>query len=616
MEQIFISILNRSLTAAYCAVIVLCIRMCIRRLPKVYSYVLWLVVFVRLAVPFSLESVYSIVRVSSSPVPADIGMEQTPHIATGIGQLDYTANRILAWSLPQTDAAASVNPMQVVLSAASWIWLTVSAALTAYWVVSYLALKHRLKDAAWTEGDVWMTDKIPVPFVMGILKPCIYLPPGLSEKERACVISHEQVHVRRRDYLVKQLAYVIVCVHWFNPMAWLSLWLMCRDMELSCDEAVLKHSGLDGEQRLLYKKEYAAVLLTLAGGRKVRLSGPLFFGTKNVKGRIQNVLSYRKYGKFVTCVSVVLILLATVGLMGNRKVSWSEDPYISVTIYRYDAGSNTIKSSYDIVQKGVPAFQELDGLLAAHCDKVVFHSLKAGNDFLNGAGECIVIRRDNREGFCVRGNGSAALCKADGSVYEYRLKDGKQLFQEIEDLLKVYGIEVRTVTGASMIKGEICARLKADGYSDVCWIPEEYWAGIEGIDSREQAYPIIAASDRVWEDESKNRNAVSAAVYCLTEDGLKEVGTLESSSTAMPLCYDKTGIYCGSHQMGNRCIINTETWEWEIAEWVSVDYYEDPEGTYYYGLGDAVRESAEEEWDAFWNRKFLAAVLMHFEELP
>lgn len=488
MEQIFISVLNRSLTAAYCAVIVLCIRMCIQRLPKVYSYALWLVVFVRFAVPFSLESVYSIVRVSSSPVPADIGMEQTPHITTGIGQLDYTANRILAWSLPQTDAAASVNPMQVVLSAASWIWLAVSAALTAYWVVSYLVLKHRLKDAVWTEGDIWMTDKIPVPFVMGILKPCIYLPSGLSEKERACVISHEQVHVRRRDYLVKQLAYVIVCVHWFNPMAWISLWLMCRDMELSCDEAVLKHSGLDGEQRLIYKKEYAAALLALAGCRNVRLSGPLFFGTKNVKGRIQNVLAYRKYGKFVTCVSAVLILLAAVGLMGNRKVT----------------------PNYD----------------------------------------------------------------------------------------------------------EVCARLKADGYSDVCWIPEEYWAGIEGLDSGEQACPVIAASDWVWEDERGNRNAVSAAVYCLTEEGLKEVGTLESTSTAMPLCYDNTGIYCGSHQMGNRCTINTKKWEWEIAEWVSVDYYEDPEWAYYYGLGDTVRESDKEEWDAFWNRKFLAAAVMHFEELP
>lgn len=490
MEQIFTSVLNRSLTAAYCVVVVLCIRICIRRFPKVYSYALWLVVFVRFAVPFSLQSVHGIVRISSRAIPADIGLEQEPHIETGIGQLDYAANRILAWSLPQTDAAVSVNPMQVVLSVAAWIWLAVAAVLTAYWVVSYLRLKRRLKEAVWVERDIWTTDKISVPFVMGILKPRIYLPPGLSEKERACVISHERVHVRRLDYLVKQLAYVVACFHWFNPMVWLALWLMCRDMELSCDEAVLRHSGLDGEQGLLYKKEYAAALLTLACGKTVRFSGSLFFGMKNVKGRIRNALAFQKQGKFMTCVSVMLLFLASIGLMGSRKVSLSD------------------------------------------------------------------------------------------------------------------------------YKDEVCARLKEDGCTDVCWIPEEYWAGIEGLAGREQAYPIIVASDGVWENESGDRHTICATVYCLTEEDLKEVGTLDSSSSAMPLCYDMTGIYCGSHQMGNRCTINTKTWACETAEWVSVDYYEDSEGVYYYGLGDAVQKSTQEEWDAFWNRRFLAAEVMAFEVLP
>ena len=380
--------------------------------------------------------------------------------------------------------------MQVVLSVAAWIWLAVASVLAACWVFSYLRLKRRLKDAVWMEGEIWTTDKMSVPFVMGILKPRIYLPIGLSEKERACVIRHEQVHVRRRDYLIKQLAYGIVCFHWFNPMAWIALWLMCCDMEMSCDEAVLKHSGLDGEQGLLYKKEYAAALLTLACGRSVWLSGPLFFGMKNVKGRIQNVLAFRRQGTFMTCVSVILFLLAAVGLMGSRKIPLSDD------------------------------------------------------------------------------------------------------------------------------QDEICARLKAEGYTDVCWISEECWAGIEGLAGSAHAYPVIAASDAVWESGSGERYTICAALYCFTEDGLKAVGTLDSSSTAMPLCYDKTGIYCGSHQMGNRCTINTETWTCETAEWVSVDNYEDPEGAYYYGLGDVVRKSTKEEWDAFWDGQFLAAEVMEFEALP
>lgn len=602
LENIFINVFNMSLTAAYCAGIVLCIR----RLPKLYSYALWLVVFLRLAVPFSLESVYSLVRINSSAVPTNIGLEQTPQIRTGLGQLDSTANRFIAMAAPQTEVAASVNPLQIVIGAAAWVWLIVAAGLLCYGAVSYGLLKYRIKDAKQVEGKVYVTKQIQTPFVMGLLKPRIYLPQGLSGRERAYVISHEQVHLKRHDYLVKQLAFAIVCFHWFNPMAWVSLMMMCRDMELSCDEQVLRASGLDGERRILYKKEYAAALLSMASGRQIRLSGPLFFGNGNVKGRIQNVLSFRRRGRIVTCVSVLLLIAAAAGLMGNRKPTPSDSEYISVTSWWYDAASNDVKSQETIVKKEEQEFQELAALLEKYYYKVTFHSLSAQNDYLYGAGRSIVLKGDSGDGFCVRDNGSAAICKAGGSLYEYGLKDGMSAFHEIEELLAKYD----TAYGADDIE----AFLASAGYTHACRIPEEYWAGIEGLSDGEKAYPILLATDGVYDNRDGNTAAVYAALYCLTEDGMKEIGEVSSGGTAYPLSYDKEGIYLNGNHNGNRCVIDTKTWELTVAEGVEVVYGSDGDEAYYATSNGEVRDSDMEEFEAFWG-KHADTVVMNFEEL-
>ena len=488
MEKIFINVLNMSLTAAYCAGIVLCIRLCIRRLPKIYSYVLWLVVFFRFMVPFSLEGVYSFVRISNRAIPADIGLKQMPQITTGLKQIDDTANRFISITLAQPDATASVNPLQIVISAAAWIWLAVAAGLLCYGVISYCLLKHRIKDAVHVGGKVYVTKRIPTPFVMGILKPRIYLPYGLSDKECEYIVSHEQVHLKRYDYLVKQSAFIIACFHWFNPMVWISLSMMCRDMELSCDEQVLRTVRPDGEERIAYKKEYAAVLLTMAGGRRIQLSGPLFFGSGNVRSRIQNVLAFKKRGKIMTYVSVILIALAAVGLMGSRK---------------------------------------------------------------------------------------------------------PEILQE-EDINAV---------------------LKSAGHTYICQIPEEYWAGIEGLNDGDKTYPIILGTDGVYDNRDGNMAAIDAAIYCLTGDGLKEIGEVSSGGTAYPLSFDREGIYLEGNHAGNRCVINTKTWELEVAEGVEVVYDSNGNESYYYTLNGEVHDSNMEAFNAFWD-KYSDVIVMDFYLLP
>ncbi len=486
MEAIFLNILNMSLTAGYCAGIVLCIRqLFIRHFPKVYSYILWLVVFARLALPFSYETIYSFVPIRSKTIPTNISVIH--QMSAGNGQMHSAANELFSTPFINADVAAGGNRLQIAVCVAAWVWLAAAVGLVCYGIVSYNILKYKLKESVQTQGQIYESNKIPSPFVMGFIKPRIYLPAGLSGKEREYVLCHEQVHIKRCDYLVKQIAFLIVCVHWFNPMAWISLWFMCRDMELSCDEQVLKAFGRNSEQIMPYKKEYAAALLSLASGRNIRISSGLFFGDGNVKKRIQNVLGFQRPKRIITYISVILIILAAVGLMGNKK------PDQPITV------------------------------------------------------------------------------------------DEAAIMEEI-NLPYIY------------------------------FIPEAYWAGIEGLADGEHAYPIILATEDVYDNGDGTMASMIADLYVLTEEGLIKLGEISSGGTAYPLSYSKAGIFMNSGHTGSRCTINTKTWELEIAESVAVSYDENGTDTFTYSLGDKTQESNEEEFLAFFDKYMPESVVVNFME--
>lgn len=613
MEQLFISILNRSLTAAYCAVVVLCIRMCIKKLPKIYSYVLWGVVFFRLAVPISIEGIYSLVRVRSNAIPLDIGSRQEPQIMTGFGRIDYLANRALSEVLPQSDMPAGGNPLQMGISIMAWVWFAGVAVLLCYFVLSYLALKCRLRDAGRLDGisakNVYETGKIPTPFVFGLLKPRIYLPAGLDKYEQECVISHEQMHLRRHDNLIKQAAFVIACFHWFNPMAWVALCLMCHDMELSCDEQVLRHISVDNAQSIQYKKIYSATLLSLAGGRRIVLASPLFFGNGSVKERIKNVLRYKKPAKIVTCMSVLFIIVAAVGLMGNKSADSSENKYENayltlVCIQSADAqsastgdekyGSSVIWNAFKITKED-KEYQELAAMIDMYYYNAAVKNLNIEylqknslqKDYLGGADKGIIVQDAEGNGFCARDNGHVAICKADGTVYSYRANGEETLYQRIADLV-----------------------MDAD-FPYITCIPEEYCAGIEGLSEGEKAYPIILAADMVYDDGNGNMAAIDATVYCQAGSETIKVAQISSSGTAYPLSYDAEGIYVNGGHSGSRCMINTDTWELEEVERVEVIFDEEGNETYYHKVDGEVRDSNGEEFEAFFERE---VIVMHFEE--
>jgi hypothetical protein len=213
---------------------------------------------------------------------------------------------------------SSVNPLQAILFILAVIWFLGAAALLSYSIYTYWKLKQRVGTAILLENNIYECDSIDSPCVVGLIKPRIYLPIGLSPQERSYILKHEQTHIKRFDYLVKPLAFLALCIHWFNPLVWLSFLLMGRDMEMSCDEGVLKSFGPD------IKKAYSSSLLSFASEMRVFSGSPLTFGEQNAENRIKNVLSYRRLPAWTLAVILLALVLIGVSLLSNPASA--EDP--------------------------------------------------------------------------------------------------------------------------------------------------------------------------------------------------------------------------------------------------------------------------------------------------
>ena len=308
MEGVFLKVLNMSITAAFVILAVICLRLCLKRAPKIYSHILWVLVLIRLLCPVSIQSVLSLLPVSPQTVPDHIVYEMTPEINSGISAIDQAVNA----SLPAATPYASVNPMQIYLFAAAAVWAGGVALLLCGSALSTMRFRRRLRTAAPAGEGLYELDSIGTAFVFGILRPAIYLPVGLGEQEKRYILEHERTHIRRRDYLVKPLMYFAACIHWFNPLAWAAFFLMSEDMELSCDESVIRRLGNE------VKKEYSASLLALSAGERLLGGCPLAFGEKNAKGRIKNILSYRKPALWTVVLVIAVVAAASVGLLTDR----------------------------------------------------------------------------------------------------------------------------------------------------------------------------------------------------------------------------------------------------------------------------------------------------------
>lgn len=319
-DELFLQILNMSFTASIVIIIVLLIRLLLRKAPKVFSYALWSVVLFRLICPVSFESSWGLL--GEKAIPGDIMYMQKPQINTGLPILNERINAVLPVATPYQ----SINPMQVWIFFGKAVWLIGILALLIYSVLSLVQLKQKLKASVHERENIYTCAGCTSPFVMGLFHPKIYLPAALTDDEREYIILHEQIHIRRGDHVVKVFGFLVLCLHWFNPLVWVAFFFSGRDMEMACDERVIKTLGNE------VKKQYSTSLLALATGRKIVGGTPLAFGEGDTKHRIRNVLNYKKPAFWVIAVSAVAVAALAFGLLANPKpkappIDWVADLY-------------------------------------------------------------------------------------------------------------------------------------------------------------------------------------------------------------------------------------------------------------------------------------------------
>ncbi|MDO5545363.1 MAG: M56 family metallopeptidase [Eubacteriales bacterium] len=319
MQAIFAKILNMSLTGSIVIAVVLLAWLCLKRQPKIYSYALWAVVLFRLLCPLSITAGLSVLKpipVTTTPGISSVSyqpVQQAVSYSRAVAQAQQEQTAVQEAEEPKKVA----SPMEI----AAYIWLGGASIMALYSVAQYLTLRRRLTEAIPYQGEVYLADSIASPFVMGVFHPKIYLPSGTPEEERRFILAHERHHIRRGDHLWKLLGYAALCLHWFNPLVWLAFNLAGKDMEMSCDEAVIRQLGED------VRADYSQALLRLATHNKTIAGMPLAFGEGDTKGRVRNMARWKKPKVCVSvvCVIVCIVIAAACALNPRQSETSSEE---------------------------------------------------------------------------------------------------------------------------------------------------------------------------------------------------------------------------------------------------------------------------------------------------
>lgn len=310
MAEIFQKALNMSIAAGWLILAVIALRLLLRRAPKRFRLLLWAVVGLRLALPWSIESALSLIP-SAQTLPEGIMLERAPVLDTGISALNGAINPGFTAAFTP-ELGASANPLQVLLPIAAALWMLGAAAMLLWALVSWLRLRKRAREAVRLEENVYECE-IASPFVLGLFRPRIYLPFSLENGERELVLAHERAHITAGDHIIKPLGWLLLAAHWYNPLVWLAYALFCRDIELACDERVVRGLSLSD------RADYSQALLDLSRPRGGVRACPLAFGESSVKGRVKSVLSYKKPAFWLVLLAVVVCVGAAVCFLTDPK---------------------------------------------------------------------------------------------------------------------------------------------------------------------------------------------------------------------------------------------------------------------------------------------------------
>ena len=309
MSSVFLKIVNMSITASWLILAVVLIRLLLKKAPKWIPCLLWGLVAVRLVCPFSFGSIFSLIP-SSETIPTNITVQQEPAINSGITAVNEFINPVIAESFTPTPTDG-VNPLQIIIPAAAIVWIAGIVIMLAYSHISYIKLKKTVSVCVPVSERILSCDEVKAPFILGVFRPVIYVPSSMTRETLDLVIRHETAHLKRRDHWWKPLGFLLLAIYWFNPLCWIAYILLCRDIEMACDEKVICDMNKDD------MAAYSQALLDCSFPRKRIAACPLAFGEVGVKERVKGVLNYKKPAFWIIIVAITACIVTGVCFLTN-----------------------------------------------------------------------------------------------------------------------------------------------------------------------------------------------------------------------------------------------------------------------------------------------------------
>lgn len=560
MDNLFIDFLNTSITASYIIIAVLLIRAIFKKIPKKFVCALWAIAGLRLVLPFSVESAFSLIPSTKTIDPVS-GNSYGVRLNSGITAVDIPVNNYLVESeMAATTQAITPSDKNVIFSVISILWIVGIIAIMLYGAISYLKLRKTVSTAVLFKENIYQSEAVVSPFILGLLKPRIYVPFALNNAACDYVVAHETAHIKRRDHLIKPIGFLILAVYWFNPLVWVGYIMLCRDIERACDEKVI--ADMNSEERKLY----AGALLDCAVNRRRITACPLAFGEVGIKERIKGVVSYKKPAFWVIAAAVVVCAVIAVCFLTNPKNGDGNDyeyPYRIIAEIRRE-GSDEIITKVLTAEKG-DRHPVADGIVFTVADV----NLQTGEIDLgfDGENQPVSVFSGKEIGlFGVNLNQSHKVLTADGaeitfsfvqtqtldsaisdSIMEHcrgKYYEGSAAF-ETHEILKVerkkssllknsesvtayilmsYGEYVFENGKANSVSGCRCPAAISFNYSDGIYVLTEFWVPKDGSlysDSIREKFPALIAEVAIHSDglTSKSNNEKAQIYFEGLDDG-------------------------------------------------------------------------------------------------
>ena len=312
MDTIFLKLFNMSVAAGWLIMAVIVLRLILKKAPKWLTCTLWAMVAIRLICPFSLESSFSLIPSAETISPDVVRYAEEPVIESGIPYINNMGNPIIS-EFFSPDPGASVNPLHALMYIAGIVWAIGVVCMLGYAVISFCRIRRKLREAVPLRDNVWICDAVKSPFILGVIRPQVYLSSSINEEQGKYVLAHEQAHLKRMDHWWKLLGYLLLAVYWFHPLVWAAYILLCRDIELACDEKTIKYMDMKE------KKAYSEALVACSIQKKMVLVSPLAFGEVGVKERVKTVLHYKKPAFWIIMAAVAVCAVVAVCFLTNPE---------------------------------------------------------------------------------------------------------------------------------------------------------------------------------------------------------------------------------------------------------------------------------------------------------